>query len=172
MISGFPFRVRTGIGQDSHRFLSDDSTKPCVIGGLIFEEVSGLSADSDGDVVLHAICNAITSVTGVPILGGIAIELCHKHGITDSSVYLEKALATLGKQVVEHVALTIEGKRPRMQSRNFEMRTKIAELMRIGVDQVGLTATSGDGLTDFGCGDGLQCFCILTTVENTSIDIR
>ena len=62
-------RVRVGIGQDSHRFLSDDSTKPCVVAGLMFSDAPGLSADSDGDVVFHAICNAITSVTGVPILG-------------------------------------------------------------------------------------------------------
>lgn len=164
--SSFP-KVRVGIGQDSHRFLPPDSAKPCIIGGLIFEEAPGLSADSDGDVVFHAICNAITSVTGVPVLGGIAIDLCHKDGITDSQVYLERALETLGRQRIEHVALTIEGKRPRFQKRVDEMRGKIAQVMKIRIDQVGLTVTSGDGLTDFGCGDGLQCFCTLTTVENT-----
>jgi 2-C-methyl-D-erythritol 2,4-cyclodiphosphate synthase len=45
------------------------------------------------------------------------------------------------------------------------MRRRIAEVMKLDISQVGLTATSGDGLTDFGCGDGLQCFCILTTAE-------
>lgn len=159
-------RVRVGIGQDSHRFLPSDSTKPCVIGGLIFEDAPGLSADSDGDVIFHALCNAITSLTGVPILGGIAIDLCHKDGITDSQVYLEKAMETLGKQRIEHVALTIEGKRPRFQARNLEMRQKIASVMKLDLSQVGLTATSGDGLTDFGCGDGLMCFCNITTVEH------
>jgi 2-C-methyl-D-erythritol 2,4-cyclodiphosphate synthase len=158
-------KVRVGIGQDSHRFLPPDSTKPCVIGGLIFEDTPGLAADSDGDVIFHAICNAITSLTGVPILGGIAIDLCHKDGITDSQVYLERAMQTLGKQKIEHVALTVEGKRPRFQARNLEMRQKIASVLRLDISQVGLTATSGDGLTDFGCGDGLQCFCILTTIE-------
>lgn len=158
-------KFKVGIGQDSHRFLSSDSSKPCVIAGLIFEEVPGLSADSDGDVVFHAICNAITSLSGVPILGGVAIELCHKNGITDSQVYLEKALETLGKKNIEHVALTIEGKRPRLQDRNLEMRQNIADVLKIGLDQVGLTATSGDGLTDFGCGEGLQCFCVLTVSE-------
>ena len=160
----FP-RVRVGIGQDSHRFLPAGSTKPCVIAGLIFEDAPGLSADSDGDVVFHSICNAITSVSGVPILGGVAIELCHKDGITDSGVYMERALLTLGKQRIEHVALTIEGKRPRFQKRVDEMRQKVASVLKIRIDQVGLTVTSGDGLTDFGCGDGLQCFCILTTTE-------
>ena len=159
-------RVRTGIGQDSHRFLPPDSAKPCVIAGIIFDDTPGLDADSDGDVVFHAICNAITSLTGVQILGGIAIELCHKDGITDSQVYLERALETLGKQKIEHVAFTIEGKRPRFQAHHLEMRQKVASVMGLTVDQVGFTATTGDGLSDFGCGDGLMCFCILTTVEN------
>ncbi len=162
--ASFP-RVRVGIGQDSHRFLPLDSTKPCIIAGLIFEDVPGLADDSDGDVVFHAICNAITSVSGVPILTGIVMDLCHKDGITDSQVYLEKAMETLGRQRIEHVALTIEGKRPLFQKRIDEIRSRIAAVMKIRKDQVGLTATTGDGLTDFGCGDGLQCFCILTTIE-------
>ena len=156
---------RTGIGQDSHRFLPVDSTKPCVVGGVIFEETPGLDADSNGDVVYHAICNAITSLTGVSILGGIARDLCRKDGITDSQVYLERARETLHQQQIVHVALTIEGKRPRIQEKIEAMRKKIAQVLAIRVSQVGITATSGDGLTDFGCGDGLQCFCVLTTVE-------
>jgi len=54
MDSSFPI-YRTGIGQDSHRFTATDSTKPCIIAGLVFDDVPGLAADSDGDVVLHAI---------------------------------------------------------------------------------------------------------------------
>ncbi|MCI0382814.1 MAG: 2-C-methyl-D-erythritol 2,4-cyclodiphosphate synthase [Chlamydiae bacterium] len=160
----FP-KVRVGIGQKSHRFLPSNSSKPCVIGGVIFEDVPGLAADSDGDVIFHAICNGISSLTGVPILGGIALDLCMKDGITDSQVYLEKALETLGKIKIEHVALALEGKKPRIQNRIIEIRQKIAEVMKLGITQIGLTVTSGDGLTDFGCGDGLQCFCILSSIE-------
>lgn len=160
-------RVRTGLGQDSHRFLPPDSSKPCLIGGVIFEDIPGLAADSDGDVVYHAICNAITSVTGVPILGGIAIDLCHKDGITDSSVYVEKALETLGKQKIEHIALSLEGKKPHFQKQINTMRQNIAILLKIELSQVGITATSGDGLTEFGLGNGVQCLCLLTTVEST-----
>src|SRR5476651_2313532 len=101
---------RTGIGQSSHRFLPPDSSKPCMIGGIIFEEVPGLDSDSDGDVVYHSICNAITSLTGIPILTGIALELYRKDGYTDSQVYLEHALKTLQQQKIVHVALAIEGK--------------------------------------------------------------
>jgi 2-C-methyl-D-erythritol 2,4-cyclodiphosphate synthase len=162
--SKFP-RVRVGIGKDSRRFLPHDSTKPCMIAGLIFEDAPGLSADSDGDVVFHSICSAITSVSGVPILSGIADDLCIKDGITDSQVYLEKALETLKSQKIEHVALAIEGKRPSLQKRIEEMSAKIAQVMKIKIDQVGVTVTSGEGLTDFGCGDGLQSICVITTVE-------
>lgn len=158
-------RIRVGIGQDSHRFLPASESKKCIIAGLVFENVPGLDADSDGDVVYHSICNAITSLTHLPILGGVAIKMCHEKKITNSQLYLEEAVKTLGKQQIEHVALTIEGKMPRMQKRVDEMRQKVADVMKIELDQVGLTVTSGDGLTDFGRGEGLQCFCILTTFE-------
>lgn len=164
MKTHFPI-FRTGIGQDSHRFLSSDSSKPCIIGGIIFEDVPGLDAESDGDIVYHAMCNAITSLTGMPILDGIAKDLCRKDGITDSQVYLEKALATLGGQKIVHIALSIEGKRPYFEEKIDAMKKQIASVLGVSDSSVGITAISGDGLTDFGCGDGLQCICIMTTVQ-------
>lgn len=157
--------VRTGLGQDSHRFLPNDSSKPCVIAGLIFEDVPGFNSNSDGDVVFHAICNAISSLTGTLILGAIADDLCLKDGITDSEIYLREAMKTLGKQKVTHVAVSIEAKKPKFKDRIVEMRESVARVMGLDTSQVGITATSGEGLTDFGCGDGVQCFAIVTTVE-------
>ena len=164
MSQRFPI-FRTGIGQDSRRFLPEESSKPCTIGGVIFEDVPGLDAESDGDVVYHAICNAITSLSTVPVLNGFATDLCRKDGITDSQVYVEKAIRTLGSQVIVHVALSIEGKRPPIDDKIDAIRKKIAHVLSLKPSQVGLTVTIGDGLTDFGCGDGLQCFCILTTCD-------
>jgi len=158
--------VRTGIGQDSHRFLPPDSSKPCVIAGLIFENTPGFNSNSDGDVVFHAICNAISSLTGVLILGAIADDLCLKDGITDSEVYLLEALKTLGNQKITHVAISLEGKKPHFKKRIMDMRQKISKIMDLDITQVGITATSGEGLTDFGCGDGIQCFAMVTTMEN------
>lgn len=159
--------VRTGIGQDSHRFLPSDSTKPCVIGGVIFEEVPGFNANSDGDVVLHAICNAITSLTGVVILGDIADRLCLNEGKTDSELYLLEARETLGLQVITHVSISVEAKRPKLKNRLLEIRKNIARILQLQVTQVGITATTGEGLTDFGCGDGVQAFAVVTTQEMT-----
>lgn len=163
-----PF-FRTGIGQDSHRFLPEDSTKPCVIAGIVFNDTPGFKANSDGDLVLHAIINAISSLTGEIILGTVADELLEKHGITDSAVFLKKALLTLKNQKIFHVALSLEGRRPLFLPRIGEMKRKLASLLTIQENQVGITATTGEGLTDFGCGDGVQCFAIVTTVEMSVI---
>ena len=158
--------IRTGLGQDSHRFMSEDSSKPCVIAGIIFDDVPGFLANSDGDVVFHALCNAISSLTGELILGGLADDLCQKDGITDSEVYLKEAVKTLGSQQVSHVAISLEGNKPRFKEHLLEMRQNIARVMELEVSQVGITATSGEGLTDFGCGDGVQAFAIVTTTED------
>lgn len=157
--------VRTGLGQDSHRFLAPDASKPLVIGGLIFPDEPGFNANSNGDVVMHAICAAITTLTHVPILGGVADDLCLKDGITDSEVYLKEALKTLKKQKISHVAIALEGARPKFKDRMTEMRGNLARILGLDITQVGITATTGEGLTDFGCGDGVQALCLVTTVE-------
>lgn len=162
---GVDMKMRTGIGQDSHRFLPEDSSKPCVIGGLIFEDAPGFNADSDGDVVFHALCNALTSLTGIPILGGIAEDLRLKDGITDSEVYLREGLKTLQTQQIVHVSIAIEAKKPLLRERLEEMRHNIGRILGLLTSQVGITASTGEGLTDFGCGEGVQVLAIITTEE-------
>ncbi len=157
--------TRTGIGQDSHRFVGEEVSKPCVMAGIIFDSCPGFDANSDGDVIFHAICNAISSITGELVLGAIADDLCLKDGITDSEVYLGESLKTLGETTITHVAVTVEAKRPKMKMRIDEMRENIARVLKIEKRQVGITATTGEGLTDFGCGTGVQCFAIVTTED-------
>lgn len=159
--------IRTGLGQDSHRFLPQDSSKPLIICGVIIDEegTSGFNANSDGDVVYHSICNAITSLTGVPIMGALAEELLQRDGITDSEVYLREAFYTLGKQKITHVACAIEAKKPSLREHLMAMKQNLARILELHISQVGITITSGKGLTDFGCGDGVQCLTVVTTVE-------
>jgi 2-C-methyl-D-erythritol 2,4-cyclodiphosphate synthase len=158
-------KYRTGIGQKSYRFLPHESTQSCIIAGLVFEDAPGFNANSDGDVVFHALCNAISSLTGQPSVGSIANDLFLKDGITDSEIYLLESMKTLGKQKISHVAIAIEGKKPSFLEKKFSMRANIARVMGLNIDEVGLTVTSGEGLTDFGCGNGVQTIAIITTVE-------
>ena len=154
--------MKTGIGQDSHKFLKDKDTKKCVIGGVLFDGQPGWDADSDGDIVYHSICNAISSITHVPIMGGLAIKMCKEQRITSSKEYLLKAKETLGERKIIHIALSIEAQRPRLQSSIDLIRSNVAQILEIEVSQVGVTCTSGDGMTDFGKGLGGQCFCVIT----------
>jgi 2-C-methyl-D-erythritol 2,4-cyclodiphosphate synthase len=153
--------MKVGLGQDSHKFNIEKTDKKCVIGGVVFPDMPGLDADSDGDVVYHAICNAITSVTHVHILGDIAIQMC-KQGIKDSKEYLKKAKKSLGEKKISHLSISLEGARPRMQASLLEMRKNIARDLEIDESLVGITCTSGNSMGDFGKGIGLQCLCILT----------
>ncbi|MFA6118332.1 MAG: 2-C-methyl-D-erythritol 2,4-cyclodiphosphate synthase [Parachlamydiales bacterium] len=156
---------KTGIGEDSHRFLSEDLTKPCILAGVVFEDVPGLAADSDGDAVYHSICRAITSINSFPILDTVAKDLCLNQGITDSKVYLEKAFESLKNLKVVHVAISIEAKRPKIFKKTEEMRKNISSILKIDISQVGIVAHSGEGLTECGCGMGIQSTCCLTVVS-------
>ena len=67
---------RVAIGQDSHRFSDAEENKKLVLGGIFIENCPGLKGNSDADVVLHAITNAISGISCVNILGKRADELC------------------------------------------------------------------------------------------------
>lgn len=95
------------------------------------------------------------------ILGGIADELCLNEGITDSAVYVQEALKTLGDQRISHVAVSLEGLKPKFKEHLLAMRQNVAKLLGIDVSQVGITATTGESLTNVGCGEGVSCICVL-----------
>ena len=157
--------MRVSIGQDSHRFESEGSLsgKNCLLGGVSFDTAPAFAANSDGDVVLHAVTNAVSGITGRNILGKVADEMC-RSGITDSREYLKVALKDLEEAgfVPVHLSISIEGARPKISPRVEEMRESIGKLMGMPAGSVGITATTGEGLTDFGRGLGVSVFCILT----------
>jgi 2-C-methyl-D-erythritol 2,4-cyclodiphosphate synthase len=155
-------RFAAGIGQDSHAFESRRSAKPLVLAGVTIPGCPGLAGNSDADVILHAITNAVSGITGVNILGPIADRLCLDRDIRDSGAYLEKALKTLGRWRLAHVSVAIEAKRPRLVRHIDAMRASIARLCSLPLDDVGITATSGEGLTPFGRGLGIQAFAVVT----------
>lgn len=154
--------IKTAIGQDSHRF-EENMGKPLMLGGVLFEGERGLLANSDGDVVLHAVTNAVSGITCVNILGAPADRLCQS-GITDSAVYLQEALKSLRGEIC-HLSISIECLQPKITPMIPAMRERIAALLGVAPSAVGITATTGEGLTDFGRGLGISVFCILTVEE-------
>lgn len=157
---------KVGIGQDSHRIQEPAAGKALVLGGVILKEDFALEGNSDSDVVLHALTNAISGITGKPILGPVADKLC-RAGITDSAAYLERALedlAGIGYRLT-HISVTLECRKPKILPVLASMTAKVADLLGLAPEDVGITATSGEGLTDFGKGLGIQAFACATAMR-------
>ena len=104
--------MKVAIGQDSHRIDYKNTEKKLILGGIEFENEFSLQANSDGDVILHAITNAISGITCVNILGDKADQMC-KNGILDSEEYLKEALKYLKEKIV-HISISIECKTPKI----------------------------------------------------------
>jgi 2-C-methyl-D-erythritol 2,4-cyclodiphosphate synthase len=155
-------KMKIGIGQDSHEFDFENSSKKLVLGGIVLENHTPLKGNSDADVVLHSITNAISGVTCVNILGKISDEMCLNQGITDSSAYLSEALRYLDGMKIVHVSVSIECLEPKITPYIPVLRNNIARLLDIPENSVGITATSGEGLTSFGQGKGIQAISIIT----------
>ena len=136
-----------------------------MLGGVAFEGEVPLDGNSDADVVLHALTNAISGITCVNILGPVADKMCGEDNITDSRAYLYKALEYMKDMKITHVSISIECRRPRITPMIPAMRSSISTLLSIPESSVGITATSGEGLSDFGKGLGIQCFACVTAEE-------
>ncbi len=154
--------IKVGLGQDSHRFDLDNPSKPLVLAGIeIKDGTPGLLGNSDADVVLHALTNAISGVSGTNILGKVSDELCQQ-GHTNSSVYLKHALHSLRNLEVQHVSVSLECQRPKISPHIGAMKQNLAHLLSLRLTDIGITATSGEGLTAFGRGEGIQALVIVT----------
>lgn len=149
------------VGEDSHRFGTDPS-KPLMLGGIHIKGMPGLLANSDGDVILHAVTNAVSGITGVNILGDHADRLCLEHGINDSSAYLKEALGYLKGMILTHLSVSIECSKPRISPYILQIKESLGRLLSIQPEHIGLTATSGEGLSEFGRGKGIRVICILS----------
>lgn len=152
--------MKVAIGQDSHRIDFDNKDKKFMLGGVEFEEEYALLGNSDADVVLHAITNAVSGITCKNILGKVSDEMC-KNGITDSEEYLKEALKDLNEKIV-HLSISIECKMPKITPKIEEMRKNISRILNISENSVGITATTGEELTEFGKGNGVSAFVVIT----------
>lgn len=155
--------MKVGIGQDSHKIDYNNQDKKLILAGIEFEENFSLLSNSDGDVVLHAITNAISGITCKNILGKVADEMCVKQGIKNSEEYLKEAIKYLNEPI-GHISISIECKVPKISPKIEEMRRNISRILNINENCIGITATSGEGLTEFGNGNGISAFACVTVV--------
>ncbi|MCU1416580.1 MAG: 2-C-methyl-D-erythritol 2,4-cyclodiphosphate synthase [Schumannella sp.] len=148
---GVTSAIRTGIGVDVHAY---DDSAPLWLGGLYWPDEPGLAGHSDGDALVHAICDALLSAAGLGDMGS-------RFGVDDprfagarSEVFLRETLALIAGSgfTVGNVAVQVIGTRPRLSPRRDEVETRLTALVGAPVS---VSATTSDGLGFTGRGEGL-----------------
>lgn len=163
-LKDLPMAYAVGVGLDSHKF--KEKEKGSFLGGVFFKNIPAFSANSDGDVILHALCNALLSAVGEGSFSSYADELCQQ-GIKDSKEYLDVALEVIDSKgfKISNVSIALECKTPNIDSITPELKKSLQFLLQIEEDKIGITSTSGEGLSDFGKGLGVSCQAIVSLVQ-------
>lgn len=161
---------RVGIGQDSHKIKlkrkKSKIKKNLILGGVEISPKYYLEADSDGDVVIHALCNALNTAIGYGSFDLYAGSML-KQGISDSRKYLKVALEMVRKKGYEinNVAFMVEAQKPKLENHREEICRSLARLLGLGRERIGMAFTTGEDLTSFGEGKGMQAFCVVSLIK-------
>ncbi len=153
--------MRIGIGLDSHR-LKPGTKKKLILGGVEISTDFYLIADSDGDVIIHSLCNALSTAIGGGSLDTWAGEM-FKKGVTDSREFLKVVVDRVKKKgfKINNAAIMVEAGQPKLEGFRKQMQLSLAKLLDIEADKVGIAFTTGEGLTAFGKGKGIQAIVIV-----------
>ncbi|MDD4938037.1 MAG: 2-C-methyl-D-erythritol 2,4-cyclodiphosphate synthase [Candidatus Shapirobacteria bacterium] len=162
--------LKIGLGLDSHRLISktiSPNPKNLILGGFTVSQDFYFDSDSDGDVVLHSLCNAFSSSLGSGSLNTWAGPMC-KDGITDSRLYLTKIISILKDQnlSISNVSIAVEGSQPKLETFRDDIKTSLSSILEIPTNNIGITFTSGQDLTSFGLGQGIQATSIVLIFQN------
>jgi 2-C-methyl-D-erythritol 2,4-cyclodiphosphate synthase len=151
--------MRVGQGYDVHTFGPGDHV---VLGGVRITHDAGVVAHSDGDVVLHALCDALL---GALALGDIGVHFPDTDPTwrgADSRVFLRHVASLIAarRYRVVNVDTTVLAEAPRLGKYREQMRANIAADLAIDIDQVNIKATTSEGLGFIGKREGLACHAI------------
>ena len=137
--------TRIGFGWDSHEFKAG---VPLRIGGLDLQHPEGLAGHSDGDVLLHAITDALLGSIAAGDIGSFFPPGDPRWKDADSAIFLNLALEELhnaGYQIV-NIDTTLVLAAPKIFPIAGEMRACVADLLIIGIDQISIKAKTPEGL--------------------------
>jgi 2-C-methyl-D-erythritol 4-phosphate cytidylyltransferase/2-C-methyl-D-erythritol 2,4-cyclodiphosphate synthase len=164
-----PPAVRVGFGDDGHPF---GPGAPLALGGVVIEGAPALHGHSDGDVALHAVCDALLGAAGLGDLG--------RHfpagPATPAGIASRELLATCVERVraagfvPASVDLTLIGARPRLAGRLDAMAAAVAELVGIPVERVNVKASTGNLAGFEGAGRGITARAIAVVMSQVSVE--
>jgi 2-C-methyl-D-erythritol 2,4-cyclodiphosphate synthase len=137
--------IRIGFGWDSHEFKPG---VPCIIGGVRLEHESGLAGHSDGDVLLHALTDALLGAVAAGDIGSFFPPSDPRWKGADSKIFVQHALEQVRQRgyAVINVDTTLILAKPKIGPVAEELQRSVAELLGVKADCVGIKAKTPEGM--------------------------
>ena len=147
--------TRTGIGVDTHAFGAE--RKYIVLGGVRIDAPTGLHAHSDGDVLCHAVMDALLSAAGLADIGHHFPDTDPQYKGADSLALLAKVRGILEVHgfAVGNISAAIVAEAPKLAPHIQKMKQNIADVLQISERAVGISAGTNEGLGYLGRGEGI-----------------
>jgi 2-C-methyl-D-erythritol 2,4-cyclodiphosphate synthase len=151
--------LRIGQGYDAHRFKEGGQL---ILGGVAVEYDRSMAAHSDGDVALHALCDALLGAAGLGDIGRHFPDTDLDFKGIDSRILLREVCAKLAAEgyAVVNVDVTIVAQRPRLAPYIESMRANIAADLRIAPGFANVKATTTEGMGFEGRGEGISSYAV------------
>ncbi|PCJ26460.1 MAG: 2-C-methyl-D-erythritol 2,4-cyclodiphosphate synthase [SAR86 cluster bacterium] len=156
--------MRIGHGFDVHRFCEKfDVSKPLILAGVKLPDEKSLVAHSDGDVILHAVCDAILGAVGAGDIGQHFPDDDAKFAGIASSILLKQVLGILdSKQFwLVNVDITVVAQVPKLAAYRANMISSLANILELPENRVNLKATTTEGLGYIGREEGIACHAVV-----------
>jgi 2-C-methyl-D-erythritol 2,4-cyclodiphosphate synthase len=153
-------KYRIGHGYDIHRLVPG---RRLVLGGVTFDTDYGLDGHSDADCLTHAICDAILGAAGLPDIGHFFPNTDPAYKNIDSQILLQRVRAEVGKFGFDLVNIdaSIIAEKPAIHPRLTEMKAVLARSAGLLPDEVGLKATTNEGVGDLGRGLAIAAHAVV-----------
>jgi 2-C-methyl-D-erythritol 2,4-cyclodiphosphate synthase len=155
--------MRIGSGFDVHAFGPGDHV---MLGGVRIAHTQGVLAHSDGDVLLHALCDALLGAAGLGDIGQHFPDSDPRWRGAASAQFVRAAISLVGERgyVVANADLTLLAEAPRIGPHRDAIRRSIAELLQVDTDAVNVKATTTEKMGFTGRGEGLAAMASVLLV--------
>lgn len=152
--------MRIGFGYDAHRF---EAGRKLVLGGVTIPHDKGMLAHSDGDVLIHALCDAILGAAGLGDIGQHFPDSRSEYAGIDSRILLRRVVdkITVHDLTVSNADITVVAQAPKLASHIPAMLENLAMDLKINKGQINIKATTTEGMGFTGRGEGIACYAVL-----------
>ncbi|MEJ2315610.1 MAG: 2-C-methyl-D-erythritol 2,4-cyclodiphosphate synthase [Gammaproteobacteria bacterium] len=157
--------MRIGQGFDAHRF---EAGRPLVIGGVTIPHEYGLAAHSDGDVLVHALCDALLGAAAMGDIGTHFPDTSDDYAGIDSRILLRSVVLRLTEAgyAIGNTDMTLMAQAPKMAPYIRSMRENLAKDMLVTLDAVSIKATTTEKMGFTGRREGIACLAICLLNRN------